>query len=486
MLPTLVFSAALALGQADPARPAAPAEAEPPMPQYIRSPAEVGEPPMPQYVRSAADAVPNLMFLNAQAPDAGVARPVEIIAPVAPVPAAPAAAAAAPTAAAADRWMTMRALQGTWLGSELDGHRLSFSGWTEMSYTASTASVSNQPVVWNDRANQFLLQQQWFRFERSVVTSGTTDPTWGFRLDVLTGSDYRFSLPRGLFQDQLLNSTGAQNLYGVDPIQHYVNLYVPTLFRGTEFRFGRLYTPWGLESLEAVSTPLPSRSYAFNWSPPFTHFGLGAYTTITPEWSTVLMLVNGNDVYIGDSSQEIRTVGNIQWKQPGGRNTATVAWSVGRGKFNAGAPFAPATIGLATEPLGRNNFNAFDLVYQHFFNPVFSYQMEAIYAYQTAAPNLFTADGFGNANWFAAAHYLFYQASPRLTAILRYENFEDSVGQRTGFPGLYTAITGGLTWKIRKDVWFRPELRYDYNSIARPFEGQHDLFTADADVVIRW
>jgi len=142
----------------------------------------------------------------------------------------------------------MRTLQGTWYGAALDDNRTSVSGWVEGSYTASSAKVTNQPVVWNDRADRFLMNQAWFRLERSVVTSGTTDPTWGYRIDADYGSDYRFSMMRGLLNNQLKNSQGNQNLYGVDLIQFYSNVYVPTLFQGTDVRVGRLFTRSGTKA----------------------------------------------------------------------------------------------------------------------------------------------------------------------------------------------------------------------------------------------
>lgn len=385
----------------------------------------------------------------------------------------------------------MRQVQGTWLGAVLDDSRLYATGWIEQSFTGSTDSVTNSTVVWNDRANRYLLQQGWVRVGRSVLNAGTTEPTFGFQIDMLNGSDYRFTLPRGLFNSQLVNSTGAQNLYGVDPIQHYVSMYVPTLFRGTEIRFGRVYTPWGVESLEAVSTPLLSRSYAFNFSPPFTHCGLEALVTFSPEWTAVFMLANGNDVYFGDPSEELRFVGNVRWVQPGGgRNTVTLATSLGRGKFNPAFATPPnqSTAALATEPFGRNNFNAFDVVYTHTFSPVFSYNLEAIYGYQTNVPQgaLGVGSVNGFANWLSAAHYLFYTFSPKLTGILRYEDFEDFQGQRTGFPGLYMALTGGMQYHFSKSVIVRPELRYDYNFESPAFEGKHGIFTAASDLIIRW
>ena len=165
--------------------------------------------------------------------------------------------------------MVAEIVGGTWFGSMMDSNRFSISGWVNGSYTPSSTAHSNSPITWNDRANDFLLQQGWVRIDRSVVTSGTTDWTVGFRADILTGTDYRFTLPRGLWNSQLVNANGGQNLYGVDPVQFYANAYFPTLFRGTEIRVGRTYDPAGYESLEAVSNPLLSRSYLF-FNTPFT------------------------------------------------------------------------------------------------------------------------------------------------------------------------------------------------------------------------
>src|SRR5437588_873634 len=85
---------------------------------------------------------------------------------------------------------------------------------------ASSDRDSNLPLGFNHRANDFLVQQNWLRIERPVVTSGTTEPTFGFRTDtILPGADYRFTLARGLFSGQLSADNGQPNLYGIDPIQ---------------------------------------------------------------------------------------------------------------------------------------------------------------------------------------------------------------------------------------------------------------------------
>src|SRR5947209_7977431 len=93
----------------------------------------------------------------------------------APAEPAPPPPAAAPTP---ERWALMKALQGTWPGWLLDEQRIRVSGWTEASFTASSDRDTNLPMGFNYRANDFLLQQNWLRIERPVVTGGTTEPTF--------------------------------------------------------------------------------------------------------------------------------------------------------------------------------------------------------------------------------------------------------------------------------------------------------------------
>jgi hypothetical protein len=92
-----------------------------------------------------------------------------------PVTEAPTTPSATP---APDRWLLMKALQGTWAGSLLTDSRLQISGWIDASFTGSSAADANLPLGFNYRANQFLLQQNWVRFERPVATDGS-GPSFG-------------------------------------------------------------------------------------------------------------------------------------------------------------------------------------------------------------------------------------------------------------------------------------------------------------------
>jgi hypothetical protein len=428
------------------------------------------------------------LSLTQPGPEPAEAPPLDVNAPV--IPGQPVESSPAKTtqpSPAPDRWLLMRELQGTWMGAGLDDNRMFATGWLQLSYTGSTAAVSNQPMTWNDRANEFLVQQAWVRLGQGVVTARTTEPSVGFQIDVLAGSDYRFTLPRGLFNCQLVNSTGASNLYGVDLIQHYVSLYIPTLFQGVEFRLGRCFCPvTPAESLEGISCPLLSRSYTFNFDP-FTHCSLGAYVTLSPPWFCMLMLANGNDVYYGDPSEELRFVGSLKWTQSGGRNVIQADTTVGRGKFVTAFPFLSATVGAtSTEPLGRNNSNVFDGLWTHTFNAALTSSLGVLFGYQTNAVGIARPNGYGTATWASITQYFTYTLTPQWSTVVRGEAFDDFQGQRTGFTGVYLALTGALVFKPRKDVQIRQELRYDYNPESAAFEGKHQLFTAATDLIVRW
>ena len=375
-----------------------------------------------------------------------------------------AAPAPPPTAPAADRWILMKLLQGTWEGALLDDNRLRLYGWADMTETASTDRRTQLPMGFNYAANDFLLQQSWLRFERTVVTSGTSEPTFGFRSDTLVGADYRFTLPRGLLNNQLTGSDGRPNRYGVDPIQFYGEAYFPTVAQGLDVKLGRFFAQYGVEANDAPSNALESHAYTFIYNP-FTHTGLLASLKLTSALTVQAGLVLGSDVFIAPEDRPT-FIGSVKWAPPSGRDSAQFAVIVGPGRFDQGRNF--------------NNPDVFDFIYTHQLNARLAYSFESLFGFQTNVPHIGTENEFGILN------YLTYTFTPRLSGTTRLEFFDDAQGQRTGFTGLYTALTAGVTFKPYKSVIFRPEVRYDYNGESRPFEDKHGLFTATADVILRW
>jgi hypothetical protein len=358
----------------------------------------------------------------------------------------------------------MRELQGSYPGWLLDGNKVQVSGWTNMSFTASSDAHEQLPMGFNYKANQFLLQQNWLRIERPVDPS-VTSPTFGFHSDtILPGSDYRFTLARGIWDNQLTAAHGQPATYGIDPIQYYGEAYFPQVGRGLDVKVGRFFGQYGVEANDAISNSLGSHAYTFIFDP-FTHTGLLTTLKLTDAWSVQNGIVTGSDIFI-DAAATPTYIGGIKWAPPNGRDSVLFEVIVGSGRFDQQRNF--------------HNPEVFDLVYTHTFDPRLTYNFESLFGFTTNVPDI------GTATWFGVLNYLTYNLSPRASATARLEFFNDSQGQRTGFEGLYTALTAGVTFKPIKDLWLRPELRYDYNNDSRPFEGKHGLFTATIDVVIRW
>jgi hypothetical protein len=394
-----------------------------------------------------------------QAPEITLA----IVPPPPPAPPIPPATPAAGTPA--DRWFIMRQLQGTAPGAFLDTNRMQVSGWTEASFTASSDTHENLPMGFNYKANQFLLQQNWLRIEQSVVTSGTTEPTFGFRSDtILPGSDYRFTLARGIFNDQLTDAHGEPNTYGIDPIQFYAEAYFPTVARGLDVKVGRFFAQYGVETNDAISNQLASHVYSFIYDP-FTQTGVLTTTKFTDAWSAQAGLVLGSDIFINKADNPT-FIGSVKWAPPTGRDSALVAVIAGEGRFDQLHNF--------------HNPEVLDFIYTHAFSARLNYTYETLFGFTTNVP------GIGTAEWLGVTNYLTYSFNPHLSGTTRLEFFDDFQGQRTGFPGLYTALTAGLNFRPIKDVIMRPEVRFDYNDESRPFENKPYLFTAAMDVIVRW
>ena len=348
--------------------------------------------------------------------------------------------------------------------------------------------MNNQPVVWTDRANQPLLQQAWLRFGRSVVTSGTTDPTFGFQVDVLTGSDYRFTLPRGLLNSQLRERQGQPEHLRRRPDPALRQRLRPHPVPGHRVPRRPALHPLGRGEPRSRQHPAGHALLRLQLLPPVHPLRRRRLHHLQPRLVRHVHARQRQRRLLrrplgGDALRRQHQVDPAQ----AARTPSPLATSFGRGKFNAGDPFAPATVALANEPAGRNNFNAFDLVWTHTFNAELAYNAEGIYGYQSNVPGIANATGYGTANWALGGAVPVLHVSPESCwRTLRLETFDDFQGQRTGFRGLYTAVTGGLQYKPHKSVIFRPEIRYDYNNDSRPFEGKHGLLFGGTDIILRF
>lgn len=368
------------------------------------------------------------------------------------------------------KYLLERTLAGTRLGEILGNRGITVYGWTEFSYSPSTASGSAAPVFMNDRANEFLLNQNYVVVEKTLDTS-KDEFQWGWRTDwILPGSDARTTIPRGLWDVQLRNNNGGPQLYPVDLFQAYGQVYLPGLGQGTTVKLGRFATHVGYELVQAVDTPFVSRSYMFQYNP-FTHTGVWATTALNDTWSVGYGLATGTDTFLDAPTNRPTFLGQLKWAPKDGDTTASLNVVVTNPNYIPAENF--------------QLYNFYNLVVTHKINDKLTYAFDGGYAHM----GNFT-DGGGNAvgfvNWYGAANYLTYAHCDNLASTVRFELFEDAQGARTGFKGLFTEVTYGIAWKPCPGLVIRPFARYDNNNRTEVWEGNQNLFTGGLDVILRW
>src|SRR5262249_39262478 len=248
------------------------------------------------------------------------------------------------------------------------------------------------------------------------------------------------------------------NLRRIDPSQFYAASYFPTMGRGMDIKFGRIFCQYGVEANDAPSNALLSHSYTFIYDP-FTHTGVMTTIKLTDVWSVQVGVMLGSDIFI-DPADKLTGMGSIKWAPPNGRDSVLFSVIIGPRRFDQTHNF--------------HNPEIFDLVYTHKFNARLNYSFESLYGFTTNVPDT------GFANWFGVLNYLTRDFTPRLSGTTRVECFDDAQGQRTGFEGLYVAATAGLSVKPRKDVTFIPEIRYSYNLDTLTIEVRQGLFSSTA------
>ena len=364
------------------------------------------------------------------------------------------------------KYFLEKSLAETRLGDILTNRGIKIYGWTEMSYTAGTASQNNAPVFMNDRAHEFLLNQNYLIVEKALDTS-KKEFQWGWVTNwILPGTDARTTVVRGLWDDQLRKNNGGPTLYPIDPYQIYGQVFLPTFgAEGTTVRLGRFATHCSYEVVQGVDVPFMSRSYGFQYNP-FTHTGIWAITPLNDTWTASIGAATGSDTFIDQPTNRATFLGQLKWAPKEGKTTVMFNTVITNPGYNAAEAF----------PF----YNVYNLQVIHKFTDKLTYVLDSTFSHIQGVPTI------GNTNWYGAVNYLMYAHNDKTTSTLRAEVFEDTSGFRTGFKGLYTELTYGVAYKATDSLWIRPSVRYDNNSQSNVWEGNQNLFTATMDVIIRW
>jgi len=375
----------------------------------------------------------------------------------------------------------------------LKQHDLTVKGWVAGGITGNAdnpASRFNGPVTFNDRDGEAQLNQLYLIFEKAIDTGGCG---WdlGGRVDLLYGTDYRFTLARGLdAEDDFTAKWNSGRFYGLAMPQAYAEVG----YNDLSVKIGHFYTIIGYEVVTAPDNFFYSHAYTMQYGEPFTHTGvLGTYKA-----NDQLSLLGGftfgwdnfDNVY-----DEVSFIGGATFTSSDGNSKLAYALTVGEEEQTF------ATV----EPTDTRFIQS--LVYSRTLTDRLSMVLQSDYGQQD------NALGSGeDAQWYGINSYLFHKINCCWTQGVRAEWFRDDDGFRVapagdypgqgfsnnpasfgGFEGNFYEVAYGLNYKPQSNsnFTFRPEVRYDWydgrdNALGnQPFDdgASDDQFTYGFDVI---
>jgi len=355
---------------------------------------------------------------------------------------------------------------------------ISVGGWIEQGGTLNTrdpADGFNGPIVTNDFADDYQLNQAWIYLVRPADNGGCGF-AWGGRVDVTYGTDSRFGTNFGLET----NINSPSNSY---------SLAIPQMY--LEFAYNRLSIKLGhfagildYEAVPAPANPFYSHSLCYSYTVPQLVTGiLGEY-----KLSDQLVLQAGMTrgwMMWEDMNHHMDVTGGIKWSSPS--DLLSLGWA-----FEYGPQ----------DPLGEQDKFASSLVAQLQMTNRLRWVIVSNVGFTKNACD----NGTRDAEWYGINQYFLYKINECLSLNTRFEWLRDDDGTQvtglgaalpgyngwagSGFAGDFFELTMGLNFKPNKNITVRPEVRYDwYNGLPgtggqRPYGlTRDDQLTLAADVI---
>lgn len=386
--------------------------------------------------------------------------------PPAPPTAAPAAAAPAPaapelTALYEPSFTTEEA--GPWKLFDHPGlaeRGINMGGWLEQGLTFNAdnpADRFNGPVATNDRDGEYQMNQLWLFMDKATGTHGSCW-TWGGRVDMMYGTDFRYGVSNGLETR-------------IDNLDSYYGLVVPQAYGAVgndrwTIIAGHYAGILNYEQIPAPANFFYSHSYAMGYAVPLLVTGVQTTYKFDSNWSATGGF-NRGWMQWEDNNESLDFMGGVAWV--GDNKRDRLAFNVDSG---------------AQDDAGDNNRFVYSLIYQHDFTCRFTYALEHVLGHEQ---NGDVRNG-NDAEWYGLTQYLYYTLSPTWKAGLRAEWFRDDDGARVagvghqsighgwaggpGFAGDFFEISAGLNWQPTANLLVRPELRWDWYSGTPDLAGE--------------
>jgi hypothetical protein len=351
---------------------------------------------------------------------------------------------------------------------------ISYEGWIDQGVTINPYSPrdrSNYPVAFNNRSNDYQLNQAYLRLKREVDTQGCRWDVGG-TVDMLYGTDSAFVSSRGLEVDRNFDSKWNAQQYGLALPQCYMEVFAPW-GDGFSMKLGHFYTNLGYETTAAPENFFYSHSYCILYGEPVTETGLMGEKKLG-NFKIQAGLSRGWDNW-EDNNNDLSFLGGVSWTNDSDRTSLAFAIQSGPEQNEP--------------PSNGNNRNILSLVFQQKLGERFKYVIQYDYGQEQRREIL----NQSAAQWTGLNQYLFYTITDSWKAGLRFEWFRDADGVRLirDLQGAdYYELTAGLNWTPNSRVIVRPELRYDWvgSPNVTPFiDGSKSYqLLLDCDVIVKF
>jgi hypothetical protein len=390
-------------------------------------------------------------------------------------------------------WPLMKAIQGTWYSDALNASRTRIYGWITAEGNISSSNHTNTPDSYWIRPNYFDVDQTLLRIERNLDSVQTDHIDFGFRSTLLWGIDYRYMTAGGWFSDQLLQHN---LLYGWDPTEQYIDMYVPWIFQGMILRVGRWIACPDIETQFAPDNYMGSHSILFTFDT-YTQTGVMASFKLSDQWEFQVALHSGTDMAPWYKGAILTPAAGIRWVSKD-NNDAYYGWlnAINSAKFQRFDEHG--------QPSGHDNFNYYVQTWEHRFNRQLVTKTESYFMWQRDAVVGGTVSNGPVRPWgggggigadipgltftFGVLNYTEIQISRRDFITVRNEWWKDTDGERSGFGSTYTSNAVGLSHNFTSYLQVRPEIDYFRSWTVPAFDNGHrkNQVMAAFDVTLRF
>lgn len=314
-------------------------------------------------------------------------------------------------------------------------------GWLSQGFTWNPTSSSsyNGPVSFNDRADEYQMNQLYLVGERVAESSGSEFDLGG-RVDLLYGTDSSFTTSAGW--DNKFTPDSTSRFYKFAIPQAYLEANLP-LLEGVSVKAGHFYTNIGYEVVTAPDNFFYSHAYTMQYGEPFTHWGATASTKFF-------------DGSLVTTAGWVKGWDNMHQPDDGDAALGGLSYT----------PWDGTTVnltGITGNEVGGTDRSLYSLVLIQKLTDQITYILQ----HDKGSQDL---DGDSKASWYGINQYLMYKLTDKVSPGLRFEWFRDDDGVRVagvrsgagGIRGAYYAATAGVNFLPCQYLTLRPEVRYDW------------------------